>query len=184
MPTLGDDSIGQVIPVGIVPLEVGSAWVQRLEAGEDLQVTLIVDTVTDTKESWNVISQTKQGDPDKVVMLGAHLDSVPAGPGINDDGSGTAALLEIMESVAKYDGYPHAIRFAWWGAEEVGLVGSLFYTRGLASAEADKIRYYFNYDMIGSPNPKFEISKYGNSGIGPQLLEEFLVAAGKEVTFA
>jgi Zn-dependent M28 family amino/carboxypeptidase len=181
VPTLGAESIGQVVPVGIIPLEVGESWKSRLAAGEDLSVTLLVDAISETRETWNIISETKQGDPDKVIMLGAHLDSVQKGPGVNDDGSGVAALLEIMTAVRRYDGFPHKIRFAWWGAEESGLVGSLYYTSHLSEDEADKIKYYFNYDMIGSPQPDFSIASNNNSGIGPQLVEEYLVSQGVKV---
>ena len=163
---------------------MGTAWIARLNAGEDLKVTLLVDTIAEMRESWNVITESKQGDPNKVIMLGAHLDSVQAGPGINDDGSGTAALLEIIEGVEKYDGFPHRIRFGWWGAEESGLVGSLYYTRHLSTEDADKIKYYFNYDMIGSPEPIFSISETENAGIGSKLLEDYLTVNGKQVTYA
>ncbi|KAK4212303.1 hypothetical protein QBC37DRAFT_195767 [Rhypophila decipiens] len=183
-PTLSADNIGKLIPVGIIPLEVATGWIGRLAAGEDLSATLLVDAIAEERETWNVISETKEGDPNKVIMLGAHLDSVLEGPGINDDGSGTAALLEIMGSVKKYKGFPHKIRFGWWAAEEAGLVGSYHYTQNLTPAEADKIKFYFNYDMIASPNPKYEISSYENSGIGVSLLEDYLTAAGKEVEYA
>ncbi|KAK3319521.1 hypothetical protein B0T19DRAFT_375028 [Cercophora scortea] len=182
-PTLGAENIGLLIPTGIIPLEVATAWIPRLAAGETLTVKLLVDAIAEERETWNVISETKAGDPDKVIMLGAHLDSVLAGPGINDDGSGTAALLELMGSVKKYRGFPHKIRFAWWAAEEAGLIGSTYYAEHLSEAEADKIKFYFNYDMIGSPYPKFEISKSDNSGVGSELLDNFLTAAGKNVTY-
>ncbi|KAK4032895.1 peptidase-like protein [Parachaetomium inaequale] len=181
VPTLGAENIGLLVPIGIIPLEVGTSWKARLAAGEEVTVSLLVDAVSETRETWNVIAETKQGDPNKVVMLGAHLDSVQKGAGINDDGSGTAALLEIMTAVRRYDSFPNKIRFAWWGAEESGLVGSLYYTSHLTEAEADRIKYYFNYDMIGSPQPDFSIASNANSGVGPQLLEEYLVAQGKEV---
>ncbi|PNY24677.1 Peptide hydrolase [Tolypocladium capitatum] len=155
--TLGADNIGKIVPVGVVHLEVGQGWSKRLASGEILQVTLLVDSIAEARPGWNIISETKEGDPNNVVMLGAHLDSVQPGPGVNDDGSGTAALLEIMGSFQKYKGFKNKIRFAWWGAEEVGLIGSLHYTSQLSEAEADKIRFYFNYDMIGSPEPKFAV---------------------------
>jgi aminopeptidase Y len=181
---LSRTELDMMIPVGVIPNHIGREWSALLKAGKSLQVTLTVDSILESRPSWNIISQTKQGDPDKVIMLGAHLDSVPDGPGINDDGSGTAALLEIMEAVERYDGYPHAIRFAWWGAEEFGLVGSLFYTQNLEPEEVDKIKYYFNYDMIGSPYPKYEITWGVSSGIGMDLLEGYLAGAGKEVSYA
>ncbi|EOO02312.1 putative aminopeptidase y protein [Phaeoacremonium minimum UCRPA7] len=183
-PTLGAENIGLLIPVGIIPLDVATGWIARLEAGETLVVTLLVDSISEDRETWNIISETKEGNPDSVVMLGAHLDSVQEGPGINDDGSGTAALLEIMGSVKKYKGFPNKIRFAWWAAEESGLVGSYYYTEHLTEDEADKIKYYYNFDMIASPYPKYEISSYEYSGIGPQLLEDYIVAQGKTVDYA
>ncbi|KAJ9144606.1 Peptide hydrolase [Pleurostoma richardsiae] len=183
-PTLSAENIGLLIPVGIIPLEVGLAWQAALAAGEDVVVNLLVDSIAEERETWNVISETKEGDPNNVIMLGAHLDSVQEGPGINDDGSGTAALLELAGSIKKYKGFPHKIRFGWWAAEEAGLVGSYYYTEHLTEEEADKIKYYFNYDMIASPFPMYEISSYENSGIGPSLLEEYIVAQGKEVSYS
>jgi len=170
-----------VVPIGIIPLEVGLDWKARLAKGEEVTVNLLVDPLLHPRETCNLISETKQGDPNKVIMLGAHLDSVQKGAGINDDGSGTAALLEILTAVRRYDGFPNKIRFAWWAAEESGLVGSLYYTSHLTEAEADRIKYYFNYDMIGSPQPEYGIASNDNSGVGPDLLEEYLVAQGKEV---
>jgi Zn-dependent M28 family amino/carboxypeptidase len=84
-------------------------------------------------------------------MAGAHLDSVLAGPGINDNGSGSAAILEVAEQIAKLNP-ENTVRFAWWGAEESGLVGSTNYVNGLSQAEKDRIALYLNFDMIGSPN--------------------------------
>ncbi|KAK4097298.1 peptidase-like protein [Parathielavia hyrcaniae] len=181
VPTLGAETIGQTIPVGIIPLEVGESWKASLASGEDVVVTLLVDSVTETLKTWNIIAETKQGDPNKVIMLGAHLDSVQKGAGINDDGSGVAALMEIMTALRMYDGFPHKIRFAYWGAEESGLVGSLYYTSHLSEVEADSIKYYFNYDMIGSPQPDNSIASNDNSGIGPELYEEYMVAQGMPV---
>jgi Zn-dependent M28 family amino/carboxypeptidase len=181
--TLGAENIGLLVPTGIIPLETGTAWKTRLAAGETLTVTLLVDSVFEERESWNVISETKEGSPDSVIMLGAHLDSVQAGAGINDDGSGSTALLEIMGSFKKYKGFPHKVRFAWWGAEENGLVGSLYYTSKLSEAEADKIKYYFNYDMIGSIAPVYEIYKANDSGIGAEYLFDYLSKQGKPAEY-
>jgi Zn-dependent M28 family amino/carboxypeptidase len=102
----------------------------------------------------NVIAESKDGDPNNVVMVGAHLDSVLRGPGINDNGSGSAAILEVAEQMAKVKPR-NKVRFAWWGAEESGLIGSTAYVNGLAQAELDKIKLYLNFDMIGSPNHVF-----------------------------
>ncbi|UNI15425.1 hypothetical protein JDV02_001960 [Purpureocillium takamizusanense] len=155
--TLSAENIGKLVPVGVTTLENGEAWSKRVAAGERLTVTLVVDAVTETRPSWNIISETKEGDPSNVVMLGAHLDGVQAGPGINDDGSGSAALLVIMEEFTKYKGFKNKIRFAWWGAEESGLVGSLYYASQLPEEEADRIKFYFNYDMIASNIPQYAV---------------------------
>jgi aminopeptidase Y len=184
--TLGAEHLGLIPPVGVIQMEVGLAWKARLAAGEDLVVNLLVDSIHDVRTSWNVFAETKEGDPNNVIMLGAHLDSVQAGPGINDDGSGTTALLEIASSIKKYKGFKNKIRLAWWGNEEGGLAGSLFYTSNLTEVEADKIRFYFNYDMIGSIEPIYEVYRDdGNVGseIGSQILYDYLVAAGKPAEY-
>ena len=105
---------------------------------------------------YNVIAESKSGNPNNVVMAGAHLDSVARGPGINDNGSGSAALLETAEQMAKVKP-KNKVRFAWWGAEEAGLIGSTAYVNGLSPAELDKIALYLNFDMVGSPNHVFFI---------------------------
>jgi aminopeptidase Y len=117
-------------------------------------------------------------------MLGAHLDSVQQGPGINDDGSGSAALLELMGSFKKYKGFKNKVRFAWWGAEESGLLGSLYYGENLSEEEADKIRFYFNYDMIGSPSPYYAV--YADTEahqVGGSILIDYLQANGKDAYY-
>jgi Zn-dependent M28 family amino/carboxypeptidase len=100
---------------------------------------------------YNVIAESKSGDSNNVVMVGGHLDSVQQGPGINDNGSGSAAILEVAEQMAKVKPR-NKVRFAWWGGEESGLIGSTAYVNGLSQAERDKIALYLNFDMIGSPN--------------------------------
>ena len=89
-------------------------------------------------------------------MAGAHLDSVQAGPGINDNGSGSAVLLEVAEQIAKLKP-ENTLRFAWWGAEESGLIGSTQYVAGLSEEELERIALYLNFDMVGSPNYVFMV---------------------------
>jgi len=111
-----------------------------------------VNRINETRTTENVIAETS-GDPNNVVVVGAHLDSVPRGPGINDNGSGTAGILEVAEQFAARGIEPrNQVRFAWWGAEEFGLLGSQAYVNSLSQAERDKIRLNLNFDMIGSPN--------------------------------
>ncbi|MFJ5045811.1 M28 family metallopeptidase [Streptomyces sp. NPDC088719] len=102
---------------------------------------------------YNLIADWPGGDPNKVLMAGAHLDSVSSGAGINDNGSGSAGILETALAVSRAQYQPDKhLRFAWWGAEELGLVGSKYYVNNLPSAERSKLSGYLNFDMIGSPN--------------------------------
>ncbi|MEU6803368.1 M28 family metallopeptidase [Streptomyces neyagawaensis] len=108
------------------------------------------------RTGYNLIADWPGGDTNKVVMAGSHLDSVTSGAGINDNGSGSAAVLEAALTVARtgYQPTKH-LRFAWWGAEELGLVGSRYYVNNLSSANRARISGYLNFDMIGSPNPGY-----------------------------
>lgn len=178
---LGFENIGLLPPVGTIRQDVGESWSKRLAAGEELVVKLFVDSVFEERETFNIVAETKEGDANNVIVLGAHLDSVQAGAGINDDGSGTTALLEIISSFKKYKGLKNKVRFIWWGAEESGLIGSLYYTRSLPEEERDKIRFYLNFDMIGSVKPKFDVYVGDNEGdaFGAALLEEYLLEQGR-----
>ncbi|MDQ0797272.1 M28 family metallopeptidase [Streptomyces sp. B1I3] len=105
---------------------------------------------------YNLIADWPGGDPNRILMAGSHLDSVTSGAGINDNGSGSAAVLETALAVARAQLAPDKhLRFAWWGAEELGLVGSKYYVNSLASTERAKLAGYLNFDMIGSPNPGY-----------------------------
>ena len=118
--------------------------------------TARVETFIATRTEQNVIAELRGENDDNVVMAGAHLDSVPEGPGINDNGSGSAALIEVAEALGKHRPQ-NTLRFAWWGAEEIGLVGSTAYVEGLSAAELERIALYLNFDMIGSPNYVFQV---------------------------
>ncbi|SCK59114.1 M28 family metallopeptidase [Streptomyces sp. WMMB 322] len=106
------------------------------------------------KTGYNLIADwPKGGSEDSTVMAGSHLDSVGSGPGINDNGSGSAGILEVALAVAKENLEPKKhLRFAWWGAEEQGLVGSRNYVDSLSEGDVKKISTYLNFDMIASPN--------------------------------
>ncbi|MFD9379139.1 M28 family metallopeptidase [Streptomyces sp. NPDC059999] len=105
---------------------------------------------------YNLIADWPGGDPNSVLMSGSHLDSVTAGPGINDNGSGSAAVLETALAVSRAQLQPTKhLRFGWWGAEELGLVGSKYYVNSLSATEKAKFSGYLNFDMIGSPNPGY-----------------------------
>ncbi|WBB59234.1 M28 family metallopeptidase [Streptomyces sp. WMMC500] len=105
---------------------------------------------------YNLIADWPGGDPNQVLMAGAHLDSVTSGPGINDNATGSAAVLETALAVARSGFQPREhLRFAWWGAEELGLIGSRYYVSNLPSADRAALSGYLNFDMIGSPNPGY-----------------------------
>ncbi|MFI9584930.1 M28 family peptidase [Streptomyces sp. NPDC052236] len=105
---------------------------------------------------YNLIADWPGGDANQVLMAGAHLDSVASGAGINDNGSGSAAVLETALAVSRAQLQPTKhLRFGWWGAEELGLVGSKYYVANLPATERAKFSGYLNFDMIGSPNPGY-----------------------------
>ncbi|WP_244255987.1 M28 family peptidase [Rathayibacter sp. VKM Ac-2760] len=145
--TLGAPDDSYIPSVGIT-LEEG----QSLIAALPTTATLVLEQTTTDTDTFNVITETPGGDHDNVVMLGAHLDGVPEGPGINDNGSGSATLLETAVQLAEAGETTNAVRFAWWGAEEVGLVGSYTYVDSLTEEDAGKIATYLNFDMVASPN--------------------------------
>jgi Zn-dependent M28 family amino/carboxypeptidase len=135
------------VPVIEATFAVGAALAQ--EPGVVLHVK--TETSNETLTSSNLFAESPGGNPDKTVMVGAHLDSVLEGPGINDNGSGVAAILETAKQLAGVTP-KNKIRFALWGAEEAGLVGSTYYVDSLSTEQLGDIGLYLNFDMIGSPN--------------------------------
>lgn len=112
-------------------------------------------TEMDRRTTFNIVAETSTGRADNVVMMGAHLDSVSDGPGINDNGSGSASILETAVQLAKVNKLNNTVRFAWWGAEELGLLGSEHYVSDLVAndpAALKRIATYVNFDMVASPN--------------------------------
>jgi len=147
--TLGETH-GPTIPV----ISVTKADGQRLREAPGT-VTLKLNAGVREERTRNVIAQTTTGDTHNVVMVGAHLDSVPEGPGINDNGSGVAALLETAVQLGSSPDVQNTVRFGFWGAEEVGLYGSNNYVRSLDIEALKDISLYLNYDMLASPNPGY-----------------------------
>lgn len=137
------------IPVVMTPYWVGASMAQ-VNPGS-VTIAMDVDVTIDSRPTLSIVAETALGDGDEVIMLGAHLDSVPAGPGINDNGTGSAALLEVARALEGCE-TTRKVRFAWWTAEEVGLVGSQTYVDSLDVMARDRILTYMNFDMIGSPN--------------------------------
>jgi Zn-dependent M28 family amino/carboxypeptidase len=142
------------IPVVGTTYDIGVDWSGLVLNGSTGTIARVrVDRVEEERTTVNVFAETPTGDPDNVVVIGAHLDSVARGPGINDNGSGSAGILEIAETYQAQKRLPrNKLRFAWWGAEELGLLGSNYYVNHLTQAQKDAIALNLNFDMIGSPN--------------------------------
>ncbi|MFD3697714.1 M28 family peptidase [Streptomyces sp. NPDC058646] len=147
-----------LVPSAGITLADGEALTAAAAQGE-VRVRLDLDQEHVRKTTRNVIAETRGGRSDRVVTVGAHLDSVPEGPGINDNGSGSAGLLEVALKLAdegankKGKGPANKVRFGWWSAEELGLLGSEHYVAQLSEKQRKDIALYLNFDMIASPNP-------------------------------
>ena len=131
-------------------------------------VSLATDVVTEIRRTRNVIAESRAGSPANLVVAGAHLDSVEAGPGINDNGSGSAMLVEVAEQLAATRPR-NRLRFVWWGAEELGLLGSRHYLERLSPAALRQHALYLNFDMVASRN--FGVFVYdGNRSLSSSTL--------------
>ena len=165
-------TLGSTFALDIAVTSVTQDVGQQLAATAGLAMHLKTDTFRGEATTFNVLAESKRGTNGKkghVVMAGAHLDSVNAGPGIQDNGSGSAAILEVAETMARTKTH-NKVRFAWWGAEESGLVGSTHYVNNLTEEDQGEIAQYLNFDMIGSPNHVFFIYDGDDSdgvGAGP-----------------
>jgi Zn-dependent M28 family amino/carboxypeptidase len=138
------------IPVIGTTYAIGAALTEQLMSGP-VQASITTNTISETRTTFNVIAETDTGRTDRVVVVGAHLDSVAEGPGINDNGSGSAAILEIAQQIADID-LTNQVRFIWFGAEESGLLGAEYYVSQLSARERKDIAVNLNFDMLGSPN--------------------------------
>ena len=153
------DATGLTIPAVFASQEAGT----DLASTPGANVRVVVDYEAEQRTAYNVTAQTKKGNNKNVVMAGAHLDSVQDGAGINDNGSGSAALLETAIKM-KNQKPKNTVRFAWWGAEEEGLLGSEHYVANLSEKQQEAIALYLNFDMVASPNYMFGIYDGDNSG--------------------
>lgn len=137
------------IPVVSTSFEQGLTWANTpgLVLSITLQITL-EQVVTE-----NLLADTPTGRTDRTVVVGGHLDSVGEGPGINDNGSGTAAMLETALQMADLKITPeNRVRFAFWSGEEDGLLGSDYYVSQLTKREIKGTALNLNFDMVGSVN--------------------------------
>ncbi|ORX87360.1 aminopeptidase [Basidiobolus meristosporus CBS 931.73] len=168
--TLGNEGTS-AIPTGGVSQEVGRALIDLLKKGK-VKATIDIGELREDRKTYNIIAETKGGDPNHVILLGAHTDSVRAGPGINDNGSGSSALLEVAYQFR--DLRPrNKVRFGWWAGEEFGLLGSKHYVKTMGKADIDNVAVVLNFDMVASPN--YIIRTYNGDSSG------LPVPAGSEV---
>jgi Zn-dependent M28 family amino/carboxypeptidase len=143
---------GIEIPTFAATVETGVALANGVTQGlTGLTAHFKIDWRPGTYTTRNVIAESPAGDPNNVIVVGAHLDSVGVGPGINDNGSGSAAILEIAEEMTKVKPR-NKVRFIWFSAEESGLLGSEAYVASLSTAQREQIAAMLNFDMVGSPN--------------------------------
>jgi len=187
-------TLGEKTDVKIPVVSVAKADGATLR-GHTGSVTVKLNASVRDISARNVIAQTKTGSSADVVMAGAHLDSVPEGPGINDNGSGVAAVLETALQMGPSPDVHNAVRFGFWGAEELGLVGSERYIESLNIDQLRDIALYLNFDMIASPNPGYftydgdQSAPLGRGEVPPRVPEgsagiertlvAYLKAAGK-----
>lgn len=143
------------IPAVDVAYAFGADLVERIRGGETVTLHIKTDTIGEIRSTSNVIADYPGGFTNRTTVVSAHNDSVPAGPGINDDGSGIAMDLELARQL----GTPGAglkprnhVRFLWVGAEEIDLNGSTYYVEGLSDDQLDRIIAMLDFDMVASPN--------------------------------
>lgn len=183
-------TLGASNDIGIPVLNTSYGLGEALAtASQPPTVHVVVDAERVTHSADNVLADTPDGDPERVVMLGAHLDSVPAGPGINDNGSGSALVLGIAERMIGCEPQQR-VRFAWWGAEELGLIGSSEHVARLSDDEISTLAAYLNFDMVASPNfvhfvydgdgSTFELETPPGSAAIEAILRENLAESGIE----
>jgi Zn-dependent M28 family amino/carboxypeptidase len=180
------EGYGVTLPV----LEATYAAGRYLVDHPSATVSLSATTRTDRLPTRNVIAETKTGRADRTVVVGAHLDSVPEGPGINDDGSGTATDLEVALQMAKLKVKPtNRVRFIWFAGEEQGLLGSDYYVSQLSKSGVQDVQAMLDFDMLASPNyaeliydgdgSEFPVSGPNGSGTVESVFQKFFDARGE-----
>jgi Zn-dependent M28 family amino/carboxypeptidase len=155
--TLGETAQdGQPTPPDVTIPAVGISYAEGDRLANEADPTVgqvVVHAKSDQRKSTNILADTRSGDPDNVIIVGSHLDSVTEGPGINYNGSGSAFNLELALQLAKNKiRTENRVRFAWWGAEESGLVGATRYVAAITDEAFAQIAANLNFDMLASPN--------------------------------
>ncbi|KAL3235049.1 Aminopeptidase Y [Nakaseomyces bracarensis] len=167
--TLGTPDNHTVSTIG-VPYVVGKEIIAKLAFDDSYSLYFAMDSYVAKIKTKNIIADTKHGDENNIIGLGAHSDSVEEGPGLNDDGSGTISLLTVAKQLTHFK-INNKVRFAWWAAEEEGLLGSNYYANNLTKEENLKLRVFMDYDMMASPNYEYEVYDANNT-VNPRGSEE------------
>jgi Zn-dependent M28 family amino/carboxypeptidase len=168
------------IPVVGVSYDRGRSLDMVAQSDGGATVRVAVDAVTGKRPTRNVLAETASSGDGPLVVVGAHLDSVTEGPGINDNGSGSAAVLEAALRLAEQSNQGPAqtrVRFAFWSAEERGLVGSRHHVGALSEEERRNIAVYINLDMVGSPNFVRNVQGSAAAPDGPAAIAHREIAA-------
>jgi Zn-dependent M28 family amino/carboxypeptidase len=148
---LGSPIPSETTPIIFATPELGAELKSAMQNGELPSVHIKFNLIKKSGVSHNIIAESVGGNPDHVVMVGAHLDSAAGNSGMNDNGSAAATVLEtalLMQKVKPVN----KLRFAWWTGEELGMLGSNYYVANLNAAEKAKIKVYLNYEILGAPN--------------------------------
>jgi len=142
------------IPAFAIPYVMGQMFLEVLQSNTTVTLGMFALNDAPPVVTMNILAETEFGNPDAVIVVGSHLDGVLAGPGINDNGSGSSVNLELAIQLAKMKlKTENKILFAWWAAEEFGLLGSKYYVQEMNNTgELSKIALNLNFDMLGSPN--------------------------------
>ncbi|EKG11208.1 Glycoside hydrolase family 47 [Macrophomina phaseolina MS6] len=182
---------GPYVPTVGISRALGLELVDEVAAGETPTADIFTNTSIVESLTYNVLAQTLGGDQNNTLILSGHSDSVAAGPGINDDGSGSTGILEVAIQLSNFT-TTNSVRFAWWSGEEEGLLGSTYYVENLPSTELAKLRLMLDFDMIASPNyiyavydgdgSSFNLSGPAGSAEAEKLFEDYYTARGVNYT--
>jgi hypothetical protein len=146
-----DQPVVPNVPVAFTSFATGISLYDEFQAGTPPVMNLSSHVIVDpNRTDWNVIAESKGGDPNHVVVVDAHLDAI-FGAGMLDNASGSATILDVAQQMRKVRPL-NKLRFIWFGGEELGELGSAFYVNNLSASELSKIRYDLDADVMATPN--------------------------------
>jgi hypothetical protein len=146
-----DQPFVPTIPVAFTSFAIGQQLYNEYQAGTPPHMGLDIHVVVDpNRDDWNVIAESKGGDPNHVLVVDAHLDAI-YGAGMLDNASGSATILDIAEKMKNVNPR-NKLRFIWFGGEELGLLGSQYYVDNLSKSEQNHIGYDLDADVTATPN--------------------------------